>query len=144
MPFHGAIALRKDFVEERYPCKDAWRFTVESCVAWRVADYEAAVVEAGRVFVEPGGDLRFEVYGEEVCRVAVCDCHFEGDFGGVDDGVWWDEIDAIFIRHAFSVGFYGGVARPRVWSLAWHLALVTPTSLNHACNTYQTKAHERP
>jgi hypothetical protein len=34
-----------------------------------------AVVEAGRIFAEPLGDLRLKVDGKEVGRVAVCYCH---------------------------------------------------------------------
>ncbi len=85
-PLHAAVALREDFVKERHPSEDPGGFAVQGRGAGRAADYEAAVVEAGRVFAEPVGDLGFEVDGEEVGGVAVCDCHFEGLCGGTGCG----------------------------------------------------------
>lgn len=81
MPLHGTVALRENFFKERNPSEDSGGLAVERCGAGGTADYEAPVVEAGRVFAKPVSDLRLEVGGEKVGWVAVCYRH-------CDDLLW--------------------------------------------------------
>ncbi len=76
MPGNGAPCLREDLVEERDASEDAGGLPEQGRGALAGADDEAAVVEGGRVFGEPGRDLGLPVHWEEVCGVPVLESHF--------------------------------------------------------------------
>lgn len=66
VPLNGAAALVKDLVEKGPSGDDAGGLAPEGGGAGVFADDEASVVERGRVFGEPGGDLGLPAWGEEV------------------------------------------------------------------------------
>ena len=79
VPLDGAVELLEDFVEEGDAGEDAGALGEEAGGGRGVADDEAAVVEARRVFVEPGRHGAFPGLGEQVGGIAV-------DGGAFGDG----------------------------------------------------------
>jgi len=75
VPLDGAAALGEDLVEEGDASEEAGGLAVQRGGAGRGADDEAAVVEGGGIFGEPGRDLGFVGEGEEVGGVAVGEGH---------------------------------------------------------------------
>lgn len=68
VPLDGAAALVEDLVEKGSAGDDAGGLAPEGGGAEVFADDEASIVERGRVFGEPGGDLGLPAGGEEVCE----------------------------------------------------------------------------
>lgn len=80
VPLDGAAALREDLVEEGHAGQDACGLGPEGGGARDVADDEAAVVEGGGVFGQPGGDLGLPRGGQEVLQGAVVQGHWKHSF----------------------------------------------------------------